>query len=135
MMNRPELSKKSKYWIPRHRFYELKHFCLQYPSWKRNLEALADWPKTVPTSSVDICREQRPTEQIVLKRTFLQDRIKLVEDTAMRVDWVIGPYIIRGVTEGKSYDILVASYDIPCSKDTYYNFYRQFFWLLSEARG
>ena len=35
MMEKPELSKKSKYWIPRHRYYELKHFCLQYPEWEK----------------------------------------------------------------------------------------------------
>lgn len=29
---RPELSNKSPYWIERHRYYELKHFCLQYPA-------------------------------------------------------------------------------------------------------
>lgn len=34
---RPELSKSSKYWIDRHRYYELKHFCLQYPIWKKLL--------------------------------------------------------------------------------------------------
>ena len=28
---RPELSEKNLYWIDRHRYYELKHFCLQYP--------------------------------------------------------------------------------------------------------
>lgn len=36
---RPETSKKNKYWIPRHRYHELKHFCLQYPecmSWCQN---------------------------------------------------------------------------------------------------
>ena len=33
---RPELSKNNEYWIPRQRFYELKHFCLQYPSWKKH---------------------------------------------------------------------------------------------------
>lgn len=27
---RPELSEKNPYWIERHRYYELKHFCLQY---------------------------------------------------------------------------------------------------------
>ena len=32
---RPETSKKNKYWIPRHRYHELKHFCLQYPLWKK----------------------------------------------------------------------------------------------------
>lgn len=31
---RPELSEKNPYWIERHRYYELKHFCLQYPIWK-----------------------------------------------------------------------------------------------------
>ena len=30
---RPELSKKNKYWIPKHRYYELKHFVMQYPQW------------------------------------------------------------------------------------------------------
>lgn len=37
---RPELSLNNKYWIDRHRFYELKHFCLQYKSWKKSYEAL-----------------------------------------------------------------------------------------------
>ena len=38
---RPELSKKNKYWIPRHRYYELKHFCLQYPEWKEQYTNLS----------------------------------------------------------------------------------------------
>lgn len=32
---RPELSEKNKYWLEKHRYYELKHFCLQYPLWKQ----------------------------------------------------------------------------------------------------
>ncbi len=32
---RPELSDKNKYWIDRHRYYELKHFCMQYDIWKQ----------------------------------------------------------------------------------------------------
>ena len=27
---RAELSEKNPYWIEKHRYYELKHFCLQY---------------------------------------------------------------------------------------------------------
>lgn len=30
---RAEISMKNKYWIPKHRYYELKHYCLQYPYW------------------------------------------------------------------------------------------------------
>ena len=37
---RPEVSSKKEYWLSRHRYYELKHFCLQYPEWKRNYRAL-----------------------------------------------------------------------------------------------
>ncbi len=29
-----ELSEKNKYWIPKHRYYELRHFCLQYNDWR-----------------------------------------------------------------------------------------------------
>lgn len=34
---RPEVSKKSKYYISRHRYYELKHLCLQYPELKKEV--------------------------------------------------------------------------------------------------
>ena len=30
---RADISQNSKYWIEKHRYYELKHFCLQYPIW------------------------------------------------------------------------------------------------------
>lgn len=32
---RSEVSKKNVYWIERHRYYKLKHFCFQYPLWKK----------------------------------------------------------------------------------------------------
>lgn len=34
---KPELSKKNPYHLSRHRYYELKHFCFQYPEWKKNI--------------------------------------------------------------------------------------------------
>ena len=30
---RPEISERNPYWISKHRYYELKHFCLQYNGW------------------------------------------------------------------------------------------------------
>ena len=32
---RAELSKNNPYYISKHRYYELKHFCLQYNEWKK----------------------------------------------------------------------------------------------------
>ena len=46
---RPEVSQKNPYWIGKHRYYELKHFCLQYPIWKKaylSLDALSKRPLT-----------------------------------------------------------------------------------------
>lgn len=37
---RPEISKNNEYWIPRHRYYELKHFCLQYREWVKIVNSL-----------------------------------------------------------------------------------------------
>ena len=35
---RSEISKKNEYWIEKHRYYELKHFCMQYPIWKKLID-------------------------------------------------------------------------------------------------
>ena len=134
-MDKPELSKKNKYYLPKHRYYELKHFCLQYPGWKHHLDILSDWPNRVAKQGRDDTnKDRRPTEQIIMKKMFLKERIELVERVAKETDPVIGPYILRGVTEERSYDQLRAAHDIPCCKDVYYNLYRKFFYLLSEAR-
>ena len=37
---RAKLSEKNKYWISKHRYYELKHFCLQFPIWKQAYASL-----------------------------------------------------------------------------------------------
>ena len=39
---RSELSPKNKYYIDKHRYYELKHFCLQYTEWKKSYSAFDD---------------------------------------------------------------------------------------------
>lgn len=48
---RAELSTKNKYYIDKHRYYELKHFCLQYPEWKRTYAELED--VTLPLSMIE----------------------------------------------------------------------------------
>lgn len=58
-----------------------------------------------------------------------------IEKTAERTDTELAKYILKGVTEGWSYDIIKARLEIPCCKDSYYNLYRRFFWLLNKERG
>lgn len=133
---RPEVSRKNKYWIDKHRHYELKHFCLQYPKWKKAYADLLDLGITLSKTD-DVRRGSvmgNPTERIALQKAYYSERIKMVERAAMDSDEYLWKYILRAVTEGLSYTYLKTKLDIPCSRDTYYDRYRRFFWLLSEAR-
>ena len=130
-----ELSKKNKYWVDKNRYYELKYFCLQYPLWKRAYEELDG----VKTSSIELVRtpEGYIRDHIALcaeERSLYLDSMCLVEKTARNADPYLASYILKAVTEGYSFTYLESMLEIPCSRDTYYDRYRKFFWLLDRAK-
>ena len=133
---RPELSQNNPNWISRHRYYELKHFCLQYYVWKQQYNDINISLRSVTTDSSAVVKSEvgNLTEDLALSRLYYKERMELIERTAEETDPIIGRYIFVGVTEGVSYEIINARQAIPCSKDEYYDLYRKFFWLLSEAR-
>lgn len=134
---RAEVSENNPYWIEKHRYYELKHFCLQYPIWKKvyaSLDGLSGHSTNFTTMVVSSTLGD-PTARIGIAKTYYSDRIKMIERTVMQTDSSLGIYILQGVTEGWSYDIIKARLEIPCCKDSYYNLYRRFFWLLNKERG
>lgn len=134
---RPVISEKNKYWIERHRYYELKHFCLQYPIWKQAHDALEGLSKRPADLAIFVNSGQMhgdPTARCAESRLYFADRMKLIEQTAIGADPDLYTYIIRAVTEGLSYETLKMRYCIPCCRDVYYDRYRRFFWLLDKVR-
>ena len=137
---RPEVSEKNKYWISRHRYYELKHFCLQYSEWVEECRTLSD---IYGVRSADFEREKLsktnvvpdPVFECASRRELLGHKIDLVRRLAIEVGGDLHSYILLGVTEGWTYSKLRASMTIPCCKDTYYELYRKFFWLLDKTRN
>lgn len=134
---RAEISEKNKYWISKHRYYELKHFCLQYPMWKKVYAALDDATIYSPEfleriSSTNIPGD--PTAKWGMARAYYSERIKLIEKTAFDADKDLYIYVLKAVTEELSYNYLKSKLDMPCGKDMYYDRYRKFFWLLSKER-
>lgn len=133
---RPELSENHKYWISKHRYYELKHFCLQYPVWKSAYAAFDDTSislsmiEDVPTSNM----LGDPTAKRAIMKAYYKEKIDLIEDVAIEADRYLYEYILKAVTEGLSYTYLRSKLDMPCSRDMYYDRYRKFFWLLSKSR-
>lgn len=132
---KPEVSERNPYRLPKHRYYELKHFCLQYPDWQNQLRELdghgefgfADTGKKTP-------RLTNPTERIAIKRAALSEKVHLVEESARAADETLAPYLLAAVTEGYGFDTLKTTMDIPCERDMYYNRYRRFFAVLNVLK-
>ena len=133
---RPEISAKNKYYIDKHRYYELKHFCLQYNEWKKAYISCNE--SIIFASQIENTRTSNVpsdiTAKYALKRAQYAERIHLVEGAAKEADEFLASYILKAVTEGLSYTYLKSKLDIPCGRDMYYDRYRRFFWLLSESR-
>jgi len=133
---RPEVSVKNKYWIPKHRYYELKHYCLQYPYWAKmyssvSLEVSSRSFTTADNRTRDILDE---TSERAVELAFYNSKIRSLENIARMTDPYLWKYILLAVTEGVSYTYLKTKLDIPCCRDVYYELYRKFFWLLSKER-
>ena len=134
---RAEISEKSKYYIDKHRYYELKHFCLQYNEWKKAYAACCE--SIIFTSKVD----KQPSSNVpgdltakyALRRAQYAEKISMIERLAKEADEFLYPYILKAVTEELSYTYLKSKLSIPCGRDMYYDRYRKFFWLLSDARN
>lgn len=134
---RATISEKNKYYIDKHRYYELKHFCLQYGEWKKSYTSccesiiFASRYEEMPASNMpgDL------TAKYAMKRAQYAEKIELIERIAREADEFLYPYILKAVTEGLSYTYLKARLEIPCGRDMYYDRYRKFFWLLSECRN
>lgn len=111
---RPEVSQKNPFWIGKHRYYELKHFCLQYPIWKRarsSLDGLSKRPADLQVFVKSGQMKGDPTERCAQSRLFFAERMEMVEQAAIGADPDLYPYLLRGVTEGLSYDALKMKYD------------------------
>ena len=133
---RPEVSRKNRYWIERHRQYELKHFCLQYPQWKKAYIELEGYFRSNNLNAVSSSYGYitSPVETIAESRLYFLDRMRMVEHAAEEASPDLWKYLLIGVTEGLSYEHLKARLEIPCGKDLYYDIYRRFFWILDKAR-
>ncbi len=133
---RSEISKKNPYYISKHRHLELKHFCLQYREWVKALNYLnaMDIP-SIKMSEVKNSNHSNITASLAVKRIYLENCINMVTRTAAQADSELGDYILKAVTEDRSFNYLKMKLDIPCGKDMYYDRYRRFFWLLSSTRN
>lgn len=131
---KPELSKRNKYWISKHRYYELKHFCLQYPEWKEQVKDCARYSGQAAGIVRTDVEWSDPTYTAMHICERAKSDIKLVEECCKLACGDLASYILRAVTEGLSYVNLKMMYEIPCCRDVYYELYRRFYYILSARK-
>lgn len=132
---RPVLSKRNKYYISKHRYYELKHFCLQYPEWK---EEYANIAMSIGADSAVLDGMPKGNDKLdrtgenAVKLARIKGKIRIVEECAEAADPVLAKWILKAVTDGYSFAYLKTIMNIPCERDMYYDRYHKFFYLLSH---
>lgn len=112
---------KTEYTISKHRFYELKHFCLQYPEWKQLYSDSDGWPKEISKNEGDT------TSKDGITRAGLSQNMSLIVRTCKDTgydEWLSLLNYISGIdrsAESKS--------------EEFFYYYQKFFWLLSRRRS
>ena len=132
-MNVRPISEK-KYNISKHRFRELYYFCLQYQEWLDELKYKTDDVSSVGITNMPTSHNTNSNvERLALRRVQLEEKCKILEQTAIETDETLYQYIIKAVTnEGVSYNYLKMVMNIPCCKNVWYDRRRKFYYLLSE---
>lgn len=133
---RPESSKSNEYWIPRDRYYELQHFCLQYPSWvefcrEADSTSRARLDKPLPKR---IFGHSDPVVYAVELRERYSGYVRIVREAAEETDTFLSKYILKDVTEKRAYTYLQGVLQMPCGRTQYYILRRKFFWILDKLR-
>ena len=133
--NRPEVSQANKYYISKHRFYELKHFCLQYREWSSKCDI---YKESIRSSSlIQVNKDitvQDPIGDIFASIDELYTKMQMVKNACKLADEQLSSYIFEAVTRDRSFIYLQTVLEIPCSRSTFYDRYRKFYYILSNLR-
>ena len=124
----------SSYKIERNRYYELKSFCRQYRKWKTELGNCYGLTG-IKLNGLAFKGVSNPTANAAERAMLLQDKVDMVEKTCKEADPLIWEELLLNVTEGLSYDMILArGRPIHVGKSAFYDARMRFFWLLDQKR-
>ena len=129
------LSKKSKYYLPKPVREAMIKYAKLYPGWRARYNAIGG---TKAMTISDMPRSGNlidTTQRDGIRRAELDEKMNQIEDAAIKTDSSLFRYILIGVTEDLSYEIMRARHRIPCGKNEYYAKKRRFYYILAQERG
>ena len=113
---------KTEYSLSKHRFYELKHFCLQYPEWERLYSQLDGWPGASNKNEGDT------TSRDGIRRADLARNMVLIRDIC---------HTVCGKYEQQMFQLVTAELrpNLAWDQKDFWYYHQKFFWELSRRRG
>lgn len=127
---RSRFSARSKYYISKHAFLVVLHYCMMYQEWLAEYKSSAGLRGVQSGSGSSGISD--PTASQAIRLHELEEKIDLIERTAFDAEPGIASYLLRGVTtEGMTFDKLKGQ-GLPCERKMYYDRRRKFYWLMSQ---
>lgn len=130
-----DLKLSREYSISRHRYRELKEFCLQYEEKKSELQQIYTSSAVAPEVAVMGGQSGNSTESKALRALKLKAEIELIEkciEGAVGADIGLADALKKNITLGAGFDSLGR---VPCSAKTFYSKRRKFFFLLNIEKN
>lgn len=127
--------KLDDYGISGHRYGELKNYCLQYGEWKDELTYKKDTVKSKQITDMPTATSgEDATAALAIRRTELQKKCEVIEQTAIQADADMYQYIIKSVTEEVPCWYLEDIMGMPYCRKDFYAARRYFFFLLDKNK-
>lgn len=118
------------YGISKHRYLELKNFCLQYDEKKRKVRY--NGSKAISYDGMPHAQNVgNPVETEAIRNIMNQRDCEIIEQAAIEASPQLYPYILMNVTKGIAYEYLG---NVPICKKDFYGYRRLFFCCLDLKR-
>ena len=121
-----------KYGIPQARYRELYYHCLQYPTWKVELDSITEMQAVNINGMPKGTLTQDPVSNMAVRRERIRDKISLIEQIVKEAGGDISEALLIAVTTGATFDQLKRNGVLFVERDSFYHRRRVFYWLLDK---
>lgn len=128
-----EISKKNPYWIPKHRYLELKNWCLQYREWEEEYNACVWLTSKIPRGEKS-SNVSDPTPKMAVHMSELKKKMDLIENICKEVAPRYAMTLLVSIINGTMYDTCTTINPALPSRSEWYKTRRKFFYILSQKR-
>ena len=75
-----------------------------------------------------------PTGNAAVHAAGYTRRIEMINEALNAIEEPLRPFIFEAVTKDRAYTYFETHGELPCSRDHYYDCYREFFFVLDKIR-